>query len=113
MSETDDHTWLPVCPAGDIEIGTPIRVETPGLPPLAVFRLADGFYVTNDTCTHGEASLCDGFVDGDEVECPFHSGGFCIKDGNATAYPAIEPIKVYRTRVLNDQVCINSEQDPS
>ena len=65
----------------------PVRVEVEGLPPLAVFQLDDGFYVTDDTCTHGEASLCEGFVEGDEIECPWHSGRFCIKDGKATALP--------------------------
>ncbi|HEU0203166.1 MAG TPA: non-heme iron oxygenase ferredoxin subunit [Burkholderiaceae bacterium] len=113
MSETTTETWVPVCTTTDVEIGTPKRVETHGLPPLAVFQLDDGFYVTDDTCSHGEASLCDGFVDGDEVECPWHSGKFCIKDGSATVFPAIAPIKVYRTRVVDGQVCINPEQDPS
>ena len=113
MSESTTETWLALCATADVEIGAPKRIETSGLPPLAVFQLDDGFYVTNDTCTHGEASLCDGFVDGGEVECPWHSGKFCIKDGSALTFPAIEPIKVYRTRVVDGQVYINPEQDPS
>ena len=105
MSETT-ASWRPVCATADVEPDAPKRVELDGMPPLAVFQLADGYFVTDDTCTHGEASLCDGFVEGDEVECPWHSGKFCIKDGRATAFPAIEPIKVYRTLVVDDQVCI-------
>jgi nitrite reductase/ring-hydroxylating ferredoxin subunit len=106
MTDPASATWRPLCATADVEIGTPRRVETEGLPPLAVFRLEDGYYVTDDTCTHGEASLCDGFVEGDEIECPFHSGKFCIRDGQATGFPATEPIRVYRTRVVDDQVCI-------
>ena len=108
MSESEATAWRSVCSVGDVEIGTPRRVETEGLPPLAVFQLEDGYFVTDDTCTHGEASLCDGFVDGDEVECPWHSGKFCVKDGRATAFPAIEPIKVYPTRVVDGHVCIDT-----
>ncbi|OGA34004.1 MAG: hypothetical protein A3F75_14440 [Betaproteobacteria bacterium RIFCSPLOWO2_12_FULL_64_23] len=100
------QTILPLCAVAELEIGTPRRVIAEGMPPLAVFRLEEGFFVTNDTCTHGEASLCDGFVDGDEVECPWHSGKFCVRDGRPTAFPAVEPIKVYRTYIVNDQVCI-------
>ena len=58
----------PLCRAIDVEIGAPVRADVEGLPPLAVFHLEDGFYVIGDTCTHGEASLCDGFVEGDEIE---------------------------------------------
>ena len=111
MSDSHPFPWRPLCAAADVEVGTPLRVEVEGLPPLAVFHLDDGFYVTDDTCTHGEASLCDGFVEGDEIECPWHSGKFCVKDGEATAFPATLPIKVYKTRVVDGRVCI--EADPA
>jgi nitrite reductase/ring-hydroxylating ferredoxin subunit len=113
MSDPEASAWRPLCAAGSVEIGTPVRVEVEGLPPLAVFHLEDGFFVTDDTCTHGEASLCDGFVEGDEVECPWHSGKFCVKDGKATAFPAIEPIKVYRTQVIDGDVCIDAGGAPA
>jgi nitrite reductase/ring-hydroxylating ferredoxin subunit len=102
-----EGSWLPLCATSAVEADAPARIEKPDLPPLAVFKLADGFFVTSDTCTHGEASLCEGFVDGDEIECPWHSGKFNIRDGRATAFPAIQPIKVYRTQVIDDQVCID------
>jgi nitrite reductase/ring-hydroxylating ferredoxin subunit len=111
MTDPATAAWRPLCATADVEIGTPRRVETEGLPPLAVFQLDDGYYVTDDTCTHGEASLCDGFVEGDEIECPFHSGKFCIRDGQPTGFPATEPIRVYRTRVVDDQVCIAEDVD--
>lgn len=103
---TTSATTRPLCATVDVEPDAPMRVEIEGLPPLAVFNLDGEFFVTDDTCTHGEASLCDGFVDGDEVECPWHSGKFCIRDGRATAFPAVEPIKVYRTSVVDGKVCI-------
>ena len=82
------RTWRPLCHAIDVEIGMPVRVEVEGLPPLAVFQLEDGSSTSpSDICTHGEASLSDGFVDGDEIECPWHSGRFCVRDGRATALP--------------------------
>lgn len=103
---TTDANWLALCATADVKTDAPKRVEPAGLPALAVFKLDDEYFVTDDTCTHGEASLCDGFVEGDEVECPWHSGKFCIRDGKATAFPAIEPITVYKTQVVDGQVCI-------
>lgn len=109
MSESATTDWLPLCPTSEVDPDMPVRVVPEGFPPLAVFELEDGYYVTDDTCTHGEASLCDGFVEGDEIECPWHAGKFCIRDGRATLFPAEEPIRVYETRVIDDQVCINRQ----
>ena len=58
----------------------------------------------------GGASLSEGYVEGDEVECPWHSGKFYIKDGRATTVPASEPIKGYRTQVVDGRVCIEAPQ---
>ena len=108
MSDNDTAAWRPLCAAADVEIGMPRRVEVGGLPPLAVFQLDDGFHVIDDTCSHGRASLSEGFVEGDEIECPWHAGRFCIKDGRATAAPAEEPVRAYATKVVQGQVCIES-----
>jgi nitrite reductase/ring-hydroxylating ferredoxin subunit len=107
MDEGASSPWLPLCQAADVEPEVPVRVEREGLPVLAVFRLEDGsLHVTDDTCTHGQASLSDGFVLGDEIECPWHAGKFCIRDGRATGLPAVEPIRVYPARVIDGRVCI-------
>lgn len=108
------EAWRPLCDAADVEVDVPRRVEVEGLPPLAVFRLEDGsVHVTDDTCTHGQASLSDGFVIGDEIECPWHAGKFCVRDGRATALPAVEPIRVYPARVVDGRVCIEPHRPPS
>jgi nitrite reductase/ring-hydroxylating ferredoxin subunit len=112
MSHYPEPGWRALFEVDFIEEGTPQRVLVDGLPPLAIFKLADGCYVTDDTCTHGEASLADGFVEGDQIECPWHSGRFCIKTGAALTMPATEPIKAYTTRVIDGQVCIQ-ESPPS
>lgn len=91
--------WFDICHVDEVFEECGRRYELKGLPPLAVFNLGESFQVTDDTCTHGDASLADGWVKGTEVECPFHSGKFCLKTGKATAYPADQPLKMYPTRV--------------
>lgn len=103
---TPDANWLELCATTDVESDAPKRVEIEGLPALAIFKLDDEFFVTDDTCSHGAASLSEGFVEDGEVECPWHSGKFCIRDGKATAFPAIEPIKVYKVQLVDGYVCI-------
>ncbi|MFN0004468.1 MAG: Rieske 2Fe-2S domain-containing protein, partial [Burkholderiaceae bacterium] len=38
-------------------------------------------YATQDTFTHGAASLSEGYIDGEEAECPFYQGLFHITTG--------------------------------
>src|ERR1700730_10440687 len=51
-----------------------LRIPLSGRDAIAVFRSGDRYYVTDDQCTHGGASLSEGLIEDDEVECPFHLG---------------------------------------
>ena len=73
---------------------------------IAIYRLGETFHATQDRCPHGDASLADGFVEGDEIECPLHQGRFCIRDGAARSGPVSEPITVYPTRVVDGAVYV-------
>ena len=97
---------LIVCKAEEISPGESLRVELEDCPPLAVFNVDGEYFVINDTCTHGEASLCDGEIDGGEVECPWHNAKFCIKSGKALTFPAVEAQKTYKTAVVDGMVKI-------
>jgi nitrite reductase/ring-hydroxylating ferredoxin subunit len=97
---------LTLCKAEDITSGESLLVELEDYPPLAVFNIAGEYFVINDTCSHGDASLCDGEIEDGEVECPWHNAKFCIKSGKALTFPAIEPQKSYKTWVDDGMVSI-------
>ena len=64
---------------------------------VAVVHAEDGaFYAIDDTCTHEDASLAEGWVEGTELECPLHSARFCLKTGAALCLPATQPVGVHR-----------------
>ncbi len=97
---------VPVCKTTDVEAGASLRVEIDGLPALAVFNVDSEFFVIDDTCTHGEASLCDGEIEDGQVECPWHNARFCIKSGKALTFPATIAQKTYVVNVEGDTVSI-------
>ena len=97
-----------LCKISEVDPGTVKRVEVDGLPPLAIYNLAGSFYVTDDTCTHGKASLAEGYVEGTEIECPWHGGRFEIATGQPTCFPASEAIATYAVTIVGDDVCINA-----
>jgi nitrite reductase/ring-hydroxylating ferredoxin subunit len=97
---------LKVCNVDEVPQDAGLRVELEGQPPLAVFKVEGDYFVINDTCSHGEASLCDGELEGGQIECPWHNAKFCIKSGQALTFPAVEPQKTYVVKVVEKDVMI-------
>jgi ethylbenzene dioxygenase ferredoxin subunit len=96
--------WTVLCAEEDVDEGEVIRVVVDPFPPIAVYNVDGEFYATQDRCTHAEASLADGGVDGRIIECPFHGGCFDIITGRATARPAKKPLQTYDVRVEDGHV---------
>ena len=97
---------LAVCAASALAPGSIIKFESPDFPPLALCNVEGEFLMIDDTCTHGEASLSDGELFGEDIVCPFHAGTFCVRTGEATGYPATEPVRVYRTVIEDGTVFV-------
>ncbi len=97
---------LRLCAESEVTEGAPFSVEIEGIPPLAVYRIDDEIYVTNRTCTHGDADLTEGFQEGGEIECPFHGGSFSIKTGEPVNLPCSKPLTTYPVKVIDGIVYI-------
>lgn len=103
-----------LCRLADVAPGSALRVEPEGLPPLAVYNVDGELFVTDDTCTHGQASLADGYLEGDEIECPWHAGRFCVRTGQATSLPAAKPVRSWPVEIDGDEVFVRDEPgDPA
>ncbi|ASR37917.1 bifunctional 3-phenylpropionate/cinnamic acid dioxygenase ferredoxin subunit [Prauserella marina] len=90
-----------VCATADLPEGEAIRVLAPH--PIAVFHTEDGYYAIDDTCTHQDASLADGWLEGCFVECPLHAAAFDVRTGQPTCLPAKRPVATYPV-LLSDGV---------
>lgn len=71
---------------------------------IALVRVGDEVFAVDDICSHAEASLCEGMVDGEEIECPLHFARFNVRTGEHTAPPATTGIKTYPVRVVGEDV---------
>jgi nitrite reductase/ring-hydroxylating ferredoxin subunit len=100
---------LRLCPVDAVAEGEALRVDIDGRPPLAVYNVDGTFYVSDDTCSHGEASLSEGMVSDGRIECPWHTGSFCLKTGEALTSPADTPIRVYPVTLKDGAVFITPE----
>ena len=95
-----------LCAAADVAADTPVRALAEGAA-FAVFRIGGCIYVTQDACTHGPGTLAEGYVDGEEIECPFHQGRFHVPSGSPIAPPCTIPLRTWDVRIIDGQVCID------
>ncbi len=72
---------------------------------VLVAHTREGVFVADEMCTHEDARLCDGNLNGTLVKCPLHGSRFDLTtgavlddpaDGNLTVYPVtVEEGTVY------------------
>ncbi len=97
--------WIPVALVQDVAEGGTLQASC-GEELVCLFRLKGRVYATQDTCTHGAASLADGFIEGDRIECPFHQGLFHIPTGKAVGAPCSIDLRVYEVAERNGEVLL-------
>jgi naphthalene 1,2-dioxygenase system ferredoxin subunit len=71
---------------------------------IALYNAGGEIYATDNICTHGHARLCDGFLEGHEIECPLHQGRFDIRTGAPMCAPVTEAIRSYPIRIEDGRV---------
>jgi nitrite reductase/ring-hydroxylating ferredoxin subunit len=98
--------WMAVARVADIPSNTPLAVDL-GVWTIALYRVGDKVYATDDVCSHAGASLSDGgHYEGFVVTCPAHGGQFDIRTGQAVRMPAISPIATFAVQVQNGTVLV-------
>jgi len=116
MPDDPNYNFLPAAKTGDVTEGTAVKVSV-GDRDIALFNVGGTFYATAESCTHAYTSLVDGYIDGDEVECPLHGARFSIPTGQVLAEPATENLAIYPVRVEDDLILVgipaNSNPVPS
>jgi nitrite reductase/ring-hydroxylating ferredoxin subunit len=93
-----------LCETSEVPQEGGLRIPLSGRGAIAVFRSGGRYYVTDDLCTHGGASLSEGLIEDDEVECPFHLGRFCLRTGAVMRAPCTDPLKTYPAEVRHGHV---------
>ena len=89
--------WHKVANAIDVASGNMIQVDVNG-ELIALYNLGGAFYATSDLCTHAEVFLSNGYIKGENIECPYHHAVFHIPTGKVLCEPARVDLKTYPVR---------------
>src|SRR5690348_14504125 len=98
MQETMALDWRYAIEASEVDEEDVVQVVIDDLE-VAIYRVDGRFYATEDVCTHGQATLSEGVVVGDVIECPLHQGRFCIRTGKPKGGPVSVPLRIFPTKV--------------
>lgn len=98
-----------LCSVSDLEEDSIRQGHLPDGHKVAIYLVDGEVYVTDDRCSHGEASLSEeGTVEGCHVECSWHFGSFDIRTGQAVAAPCSAPISTYKVTVRDGDVFVEA-----
>jgi 3-phenylpropionate/trans-cinnamate dioxygenase ferredoxin subunit len=97
--------WYKVASTADLPPEEIKRVHA-GDELIALYNCDGAYFATDDTCSHAEASLSDGWLEDCEVTCPLHGAIFDVKTGIPQCLPATRPIRTYVVRVEGDDIFV-------
>jgi naphthalene 1,2-dioxygenase ferredoxin component len=102
MSESG---WFDVMAAADLPTDDVVGLEV-GDHDIAIYTVGDQVYATDNVCTHGQARLSDGFLEGCEIECPLHQGKFDVRDGRPLCEPVTDALRSYAVKIEGGRVLV-------
>lgn len=101
----EEAGWITVAQRDDLAEGDVLGLDIAGRS-IALYDADGNLYATDDICTHAYARLSDGWLDGDEIECPLHAGRFDVKSGKAVCPPVVQALKTYPVRLVDGEIQI-------
>ena len=96
-------TWVDIGTIEDLPPGTMKRYDL-GRRRILIANVEGAPLAVADTCTHEDASLSMGALQGDKVKCPLHGSRFCLRDGQALDDPAEVDLECYPARFTDGRL---------
>ncbi|KRE23546.1 non-heme iron oxygenase ferredoxin subunit [Agromyces sp. Soil535] len=96
-----------VCTVDELGVNEAARFVVEGVAIAVVKDAAGDIFAIGDTCTHGDISLAEGFVEDDTLECWAHGSKFSLRTGKPLTLPAYEPVPVFKVDIEGGDVLID------
>lgn len=104
MTEATEHNVTDTI--GSLEQDQPVAVELDGQI-VALVKTETGVHAVSNTCTHADASLVDGFVMENWIECPLHQARYDLSTGELLDGPFCPALPVYPIEQRGDQFFVS------
>jgi 3-phenylpropionate/trans-cinnamate dioxygenase ferredoxin subunit len=86
-----------------------VKIVEVGDEDVALCNVDGEIYAIANVCTHDDGPLGEGYLVGDEIECPRHGARFAVRTGEVKSLPAIVPIPTFEVKIDGDDVLVDVE----
>ncbi len=100
-----DSGFVKVAQLDELSPGEMMVVEV-GDDRILLANVEGNVHAIDDICSHAYASLSEGDLSGQEVECPLHGAAFDLVSGQPVSPPATEGVKVYELRIEGQDILL-------
>jgi nitrite reductase/ring-hydroxylating ferredoxin subunit len=97
--------WKHLCSASKLSEGEPLGFKV-GDQCVALYKVDDEIFATDDVCSHAFALLSAGFLEGHVVECPLHGAMFDVRDGRCRS-GAYNDIRAFEVEIRDGEVYVH------
>jgi nitrite reductase/ring-hydroxylating ferredoxin subunit len=108
MTEAATLSWVATLPPSALDEHGVAKASANGLS-VALYVVDCEYFATADLCTHGAASLSDGFLDGELIECPLHQGTFNVKTGSPVDAPCSVAVRSFPVKLQDGLLHVGME----
>ncbi|MEH2519176.1 nitrite reductase/ring-hydroxylating ferredoxin subunit [Bradyrhizobium sp. AZCC 1610] len=102
-------TWKHLCAASRLSEGEPLGFKV-GDQRVALYKVGDDIFATDDVCSHAFALLSSGFLEGHVVECPLHGAMFDVRDGRCRS-GTYRDIKAFKVESRDGKIYVHLDDD--
>ncbi len=97
--------FVKVAQIGDLSPGEMMLVEVAD-GRILLANVDGNVHAIDDICSHAYASLSEGDLNGEEVECPLHGSAFSLLTGEAITPPATDTVNTYQVRIDDQDILV-------
>jgi 3-phenylpropionate/trans-cinnamate dioxygenase ferredoxin component len=101
--------WVDAVVENALANGERVVVDVDGTE-VAIFKIDGQFYAIEDMCSHDQAEIASGELEGDQIVCPRHGARFCVKTGKVLCAPAYEDIACFPVRIVQGKVQVRDDR---
>lgn len=100
-----DSDFVRVADISEVPPGDMLLVDV-GEDQVLLVNIEGNIHACDDICSHSYASLSEGDLSGNEVQCPLHGAIFNVVTGAVLTPPASEALRTFQVRVEGSEILV-------